>query len=148
MQAFSDTPLLQGEELLELIPQRSPIVMVDTFFGVDEAGSYTGLEVGRNPLFCRNGFLDECGVTEHIAQSAAVRLGYLCRLAGTDVPVGFIGSVNKMTYHALPAVGEELFTRITVEEEIFDITLISAQVKAGDRLIAEGQMKIYSKKEA
>ena len=40
-----DTPLLAGDELLELIPQRPPIVMVDRFFGMDQNGSYTGLKV-------------------------------------------------------------------------------------------------------
>lgn len=145
---FFDTPLLEGDELLELIPQRQPVVMVDRFFGMDETGSYTGLTVEASNLFCCDGVLDECGVTEHIAQSAAVRVGYLYRCKGEPVPVGFIGSVNKMTYHTLPAVGEELHTVIKVEQEIFDITLISARVEAGGRLIAEGQLKIYLKQEA
>ena len=43
-----DTPLLSGDGLLDLIPQRAPIVMVDRFFGMDDYGSYTGLEVEAN----------------------------------------------------------------------------------------------------
>ncbi|WP_075559536.1 hydroxymyristoyl-ACP dehydratase [Parabacteroides timonensis] len=143
-----DTPLLAGDELLELIPQRPPIVMVDRFFGMDESGSYTGLKVEASNLFCRDGQLDECGITEHIAQSAAVRVGYLSKNAGEEVPVGFIGSVDKMNYRTLPQVGDELRTTIRVEQEIFDITLISATVQVNGNPIAEGQLKIFLKKDA
>lgn len=142
-----DKPLLAGDELLPLIPQRSPIVLVDRFYGMDQEESYTGLKVEASNLFCTNGYLDECGVTEHIAQSAAVRIGYLYRNKGEAVPVGFIGSVDKMTYYALPSVGDELHTVIRVEQDIFDITLISAVVRVGDKTIAEGQLKIFLKKE-
>ena len=41
----------------------------------------------------------------------------------------------------------KLFTEITVVQEVFDITLISAQVKAEEELIAECKMKIFIKKE-
>lgn len=40
----------------------------------------------------------------------------------------------------------KLFTGITVVQEVFDITLISAQVKVEDKLIAECRMKIFIKK--
>lgn len=143
-----DTPLLTGDELLELIPQRSPIVMVDRFFGMDENGSYTGLKVEASNLFCQDGQLDECGITEHIAQSAAVRVGYLYKCAGEEIPVGFIGSVNKMNFYALPQIEEELQTTIRVEQEIFDITLISATVQVNGNTVAEGQLKIFLKKDA
>lgn len=143
-----DTPLLTGNELLALIPQRPPMVLVDRFYGMNEQGSYTGLRIEASCLFCTDGQMDECGVTEHIAQSAAVRVGYLYRSRGEAIPVGFIGSVNKMTWHALPVVGDELRTTIRVEQEIFDITLISATVEVNGRLIAEGQLKIFLKKDA
>lgn len=143
-----NTPLLSGDELLELIPQRPPIVMVDRFFGMDENGSYTGLTVEASNLFCRDGLLDECGITEHIAQSAAVRVGYIYRSAGEKIPVGFIGSVNKMIFYALPQVEDVLHTTIRVEQEIFDITLISATVQVNGSTIAEGQLKIFLKKDA
>lgn len=149
MSALSfDTPLLSGDELLELIPQRPPVVMVNHFYGMDEDGSYTGLKVEDSNLFCWDGKLDECGLTEHIAQSAAVRVGYLYKTAGEKVPVGFIGSVNRMNYFALPQVGDELRTTIRVEQEIFDITLISAAVQVNGNTVAEGQLKIFLKKDA
>ena len=37
--------IIQGEGMLNLIPQRPPIVMVDSFFGIEENHSYSGLTV-------------------------------------------------------------------------------------------------------
>lgn len=66
---------------------------------------------------------------------------------GEKVPLGFIGSVDKLKIYDLPKNGMKLFTEITVVQEVFDITLISAQVKVEDKLIAECRMKIFIKKE-
>ena len=123
--------IIQGEGILNLIPQRPPIVMVDSFFGIEENHSYSGLTVTADNIFCETRKLQEAGIIEHIAQSAAA----------------FIGSVDKLKIYDLPKIGMKLFTEITVVQEVFDITLISAQVKVEDKLIAECRMKIFIKKE-
>lgn len=139
--------MMQGEEIFQLLPQRPPIVMIDTFYGVEDEKSFSGLTVAAENIFCQDGMLQETGVIEHIAQSAAARVGYIALQQKEPVPLGFIGSVDKMRIHQLPAVGNELKTEITVMQEVGDITLISAQVKSEDTLIAEGRMKIFLKKE-
>lgn len=142
------TPVLTGEQIHTLIPQRAPIVMVDSFYGVDEHLSYTGLTINESNIFCSDAVFSECGVIEHIAQSAAARVGYIYTNKGEPVPLGFIGSVDKMTFHQLPHAGDTLHTTLKVEQEVFDITMVSATVYAGEKLIAEGLLKIFLKKEA
>jgi predicted hotdog family 3-hydroxylacyl-ACP dehydratase len=139
--------IIHGEGILGLIPQRPPIVMVDSFFGIEENCSYSGLTVTSDNIFCEAGKLQEPGIIEHIAQSAAARIGFIYTQQGAQVPLGFIGSVDKLKIYNLPEVGMKLFTEITVVQEVFDITLIAAQVKAGEELIAECRMKIFIKKE-
>lgn len=135
--------LYQGEEVLMLIPQRPPMVLVDRFFGIEKGVSYSGLTPTEESLFCRNGVLEETGLIEHMAQSAAARVGYLCKQAQKPVPLGFIGSVEKMQIHQLSPVGCPLFTAITVIQEVFDITLIAAQtVNEQEEVVAECRMKI------
>ena len=128
--------IIQGEGMLNLIPQRPPIVMVDSFFGIEENHSYSGLTVTADNIFCETGKLQEAGIIE-----------LLYTRQGEKVPLGFIGSVDKLKIHDLPKIGMKLFTEITVVQEVFDITLISAQVKVEDKLIAECRMKIFIKKE-
>lgn len=144
---MSREAIIHGDGILKLIPQRPPIVMVDRFFGIEESRSYSGLTVTADNLFCEAGILQEAGIIEHIAQSAAARIGYIYSQQGEEVPLGFIGSIDKLKLYTLPEVGTELFTEITVVQEVFDITLIAAQVKAGEQPIAECRMKIFIKKE-
>lgn len=139
--------IICGDDILKLIPQRPPIVMVDSFFGIEEDRSYSGLAVTADNIFCEAGKLQETGLIEHIAQSAAARIGYLYTQKGEEVPLGFIGSVDKLKVYSLPEIGMKLFTEITVVQEVFDITLIAAQVKVGEELMAECRMKIFIKKE-
>ncbi|MEG1586350.1 MAG: hydroxymyristoyl-ACP dehydratase [Bacteroidales bacterium] len=139
--------LIRGEEILDYIPQRDPIVMVDAFFGIHKAHSYSALTVNDENVFCEDDRLVEGGVIEHIAQSAALRVGYEHVSTGQAVPVGFIGSVNKLNLYDLPRKGDRLQTTLTVEAEMMGITLVSATVAVGSKVIAEGQMKIALQRE-
>ena len=49
--------LITGEEILEYIPQRPPVVMVDTFYGIDERGVRTQRadRYGGQPARCGRG---------------------------------------------------------------------------------------------
>ena len=51
--------IIQGEGMLNLIPQRPPIVMVDSFFGIEKNHSYSGLTVTADNIFCETGKLQE-----------------------------------------------------------------------------------------
>ncbi len=140
-------PIIQGAEIHRLIPQRPPIVMVDKFFGIEENSSFSGLTISPDNLFCEDGKLQEPGIIEHIAQSAAARVGYIYTEKGEKVPLGFIGAIDKLHIHQLPEAGNELLTEIIVIQEVFDITLIGAKTQMNNQLIAECKMKIFLKKE-
>lgn len=129
--------------ITELIPQRPPIVMVDEFFGIDGAVSTTGFTVCDGNMFVVNGKLDECGIIEHIAQSAAARVGYIFREKGEPVPLGYIGSVNKFKLFGHPEIGAKLHTTLEVIQEIFGISLVEAKVYVGEQCVAECRMKIF-----
>ncbi len=143
----SQLSTIEGEDILKLIPQRSPIVMVDSFYGIEGDSSYAGLTVTTDNLFCLDGQLQEAGIIEHIAQSAAARIGYLYTQQEEAVPLGFIGSVDKLKLYKLPQAGSKLITEITIIQEVGDITLIAAKTQVDETLIAECRMKIFLKKE-
>ena len=138
-------PLLEGEGLYKLIPQRNPIVMVDTFFCADETSAETGLHVQSGNLFCEGGFLREPGMIEHVAQSAAAFAGYAPYTKGESPKLGFIGEVKKFKIMRLPEVNEQLVTTLKVLGEAAGVTLISAQTNAGEETVATCQMKIFIK---
>ena len=140
-------PLLVGEELYKLIPQRNPIVMVDTFICADEESAETGFHVQSDNIFCEGGFLCEPGMIEHVAQSAAAFAGYAPFTKGESPKLGFIGEVKKFKIVRLPKVGEFLHTCLHVLGEAAGVTLISAVTKSGEEVLATCQMKIFIKED-
>lgn len=128
----------------ELIPQRAPMVLVDTFDGIDSAGmSHTRWTVGEENPFVEDGWLTECGTIEHMAQSAAARVGWCCCAEGRAVPVGFIGAVSHFTAHRLVRVGTCLHTVLRVVQQVGPISLVEVAVVAEGGPVAEGQLKIF-----
>lgn len=129
---------------LELIPQRPPMVLVDHFEGIDAEGvSTTGYTVVPAGLFVAGGRMSECGIIEHMAQSAAARIGWCCRAEGRPVPVGFIGAVSRLEFHDLPRTGAHLRTRLRIVQEIGPLSLAEVRTEADGRPLAEGNLKIY-----
>lgn len=129
--------------VLDLIPQRPPIVMVDDFLGIDNCLSRTSLLVAEDNLFVDDCMLSECGLIEHIAQSAAARVGYLFKEKEQPIPIGYIGSVNDFIMVENPKVGELIITTVEVIQEVFNITLIQARCTIDEREIASCKMKIF-----
>lgn len=130
-------------EILELIPQRAPIIMVDRFLGIESGVSFTEFTVREDNVFLENGCMTECGLIEHMAQSAAARVGYVFRRRGEKVPLGYIGSVNNLSVTMLPVCGSILSTTISIVQEVMGITLIEAVCHTGDDLVATCRMKIF-----
>jgi len=138
--------IVQGDEVLELIPQRAPIVMIDKLFESGETSAVTGLLVKADNIFCKDGYFQESGIIENIAQSAAAQIGYFCKLNHTIPPIGFIGAIKNLKINFLPEVGSELITNITVLHEVMDCTIISGKVSSKDQPIAECEMKVFIQK--
>lgn len=117
--------------------------MVDTFVYTDEAHQYSTLKVTGENILVDKGFLTEGGLVENIAQTAAARMGYLCRLEGKPVPAGYIGAVQNLEIIALPEVGDQIKTDITVTHQVFNATLITGRVLQNETLLAQCDMKIF-----
>ena len=130
-------------DILDLIPQRAPLVMVDRFLGIEKGVSHTEFNVHEDNIMVENGVLSECGLIEHIAQSAAARVGYIFKSQDMDVPIGYIGAVNKFSVETLPPVGSLINTEVKVLQEVGGISLIEAVCKVAGECIAGCRMKIF-----
>ena len=119
----------EGASILELLPQRPPFVMVDCLTDYSETQSSCSLTIRPDNVFCEDGEFAAAGLIEHIAQTCGVRLG-------------FIGEVKDLSIVRLPREGETLDTTIVVMQEIFDVTLVSAEVRVGTETIATTRLKI------
>ena len=129
-------------DILELLPQRRPFVMVDRLLYCDMGVTRTQLEVREDNIFNDGGHLSTAGICENIAQTCAARLGYLSLASGEPVKLGFIGAISNMQVIRTPQTGQTIVTVIKVLQEVFNITLVHAVVKCGDEVIAETDLKI------
>jgi predicted hotdog family 3-hydroxylacyl-ACP dehydratase len=129
--------------ILDILPQRPPFVMIDALLHCDGERTETALRVRQENIFCDGGRLSESGLIENIAQTCAARMGYINKYIHRHaVKIGFIGAIRNLEILRLPREGERLTTRIDTVEEIFRMTLVNATVRAGRETLAACEMKI------
>jgi predicted hotdog family 3-hydroxylacyl-ACP dehydratase len=131
------------ENIETLIPQRPPFVMIGKLLNFSETTTTTGFGIKPDNIFVENGVFKEPGLVENIAQTAAARAGYVSQTENKPVLVGYIGAVNNLQVFMLPKAGDELITEITIENQIFDVTLISGKITCNGQPVAQCKMKIF-----
>lgn len=125
-----------------LIPQRPPMVMIDRVVRTETNGIVTALTVRNDNIFLRDNTLEESGLIEHMAQTAAALAGVENLRSKTAPKVGFIGEVKAFECNALPKVGDTLTTTLTTVAEMAGVTLVEATTCCAEQQIAHGQLKI------
>ena len=134
--------LVSKDHIKNLIPQREPILMIDELVEQDEHKTVTSFLVTPENMFMRDGKLQEGGLLENIAQSAAARAGYYYHQMNENPPLGFIGAISKVKIEGFPEANDLLKTTIEMKSEVFNITLIRGFVEVNGNIIADCEMKI------
>jgi len=134
--------IAQGKDILKYIPQRSPVVMIDTLLRCEEHEAFTTFTILPDNIFVENGLFTEAGLLENMAQTAAAKVGYECEIRQQPVPPGFIGGIKNLEVVEFPPVGSTIHTTIKIENEVFGITLITGEILWENRSIAKAEMKI------
>jgi predicted hotdog family 3-hydroxylacyl-ACP dehydratase len=132
-------------EILDLIPQRPPMTMIDALIAADDKSARGQLYIRESNLFSDNGVLAEPGLIEFIAQTAAAYTGYKNKTTSKKVSEGYIGAIKNLVIHELPKVNSPIQSEIVVENEIVGYTIIAGRVYQEDRLLAECEMRILGK---
>ncbi len=134
------------EDILLLIPQRPPFVMVDKLLSSDENSTQTAFRVNEENVLVVEGKFSEAGLMENIAQTAAARAGYIAMMENKPIAVGYIGAVKNLEIFDLPKINDELVTEVKIENQVFDVTVISGTVRRNDIVMAQCEMNIFNSK--
>jgi 3-hydroxymyristoyl/3-hydroxydecanoyl-(acyl carrier protein) dehydratase len=137
--------LATGNELLEFIPQREPVVMIDRLIHCDHEKIITGLKIEPDNIFFHDGFFSESGMVENIAQTAAAGVGYICKLQNKNVSVGFIASIKDLKLFHLPVAGDEIVTEVIVTNQVMQVSIIKGTIFRDGVTMAECEMRIFVK---
>ncbi len=135
--------LADKNKVLQLIPQKAPMVMVDELISSNENFTVSKTYLTKNNIFCSNGFFNEPGLIENIAQTAALRSGYEAMLNNSKPEIGFIGAIKRMKIYALPTDDAVLETKVTILNQLINVLIIRGEITVGNKLFAEGEMNIF-----
>ncbi|WP_417887454.1 hypothetical protein [Zunongwangia sp.] len=138
------TPILDPEEIIKLIPQKPPFVMVDRLYDYTALTGITGFLVPKeNILVDDEDVFSEPGLIEHMAQSMSLHRGYQGYISGLEKPkTGFIGAIKSVQIFRLPKVGEKLTTHVEILHEVMKVTLVIAKTfDEKEQVIATSEMK-------
>lgn len=127
----------------KLIPQDSPMIMVDELLTNNDKETVSCLLISNENIFCSNGIFNEPGLVENIAQTAALRSGYKSFTEGKEPPVGFIGSIKKMEIFDMPKSGNIITTKVKVMSELMNAMVMEGEIFIGEKLIAKGTLNIF-----
>jgi predicted hotdog family 3-hydroxylacyl-ACP dehydratase len=135
--------MISSQDIRRLIPQREPMIMVDKLISADEYMGRSVFMVRKENIFVEKGALNASGMIENMAQTAAARMGYICLQENRPVPLGYIGAVQNLEILALPKINEQIETEISIKNQIFDITIVTAIIYANGKPLARGELKIF-----
>lgn len=140
--------LVSKEQILSLLPQRPPIVMIDELLYIDETTTRCSFTVLSSNIFAENGVFGEPGLVENIAQTAAAGVGYRAGKTKDPVPVGYIGAIKDLQIFNLPRIGDTIITEVCVVSKVFDVTLINGKILCNNEIAATCEMKIFISKQS
>ena len=135
--------MVAADQIQNLIPQRPPFVMIDELLYADQKHTRTRFKIRADNIFFEDGYLQEAGLLENIAQTAAAKAGQAALENMEPVKLGYIGAVKNFEVFQLPALNEMLETEIEVINQIFDVTVVKGSVHCKNKLLATCEMKIF-----
>lgn len=117
--------------------------MISELLEVNDKGATSSFLIKENNIFNNKGFLDESGIIENIAQTAAAMTGYKAIKDKSEVKKGFIGSINNIKIFKSAKINQEIETKVTIENVVMGVHIIKGVVKQNNEAIAECEMKIF-----
>lgn len=117
--------------------------MVGKLLYVDETTTKSSFIISPDNVLVKDGVFQEAGLMENIAQTAALRSGYIANTENKPVEVGYIGAIKDFEVFNLPKANDELITEITIENQVFNVTVLLGKVWHNGELLAQCEMKVF-----
>ncbi|SDG51782.1 hypothetical protein SAMN04487996_119127 [Dyadobacter soli] len=134
--------IVPKDAITDYIPHRAPFVMVDNLVNATRERFESDFTVTNDNVLVKNGFFQETGLIEHMAQTCAAAFGYLDREAGGEPKIGFIGAVSKVLVTELPPVGATIQTVVTPLHQLGNIYLVKGESFLDGRILLGCELKI------
>lgn len=139
-------PLIDIQEITKFIPHRNPFVMVDNLLEYSPEQVVSRFQIRSNNILVTDGFFQEAGIIENIAQTVALHFGYEGTHKNLPPRVGFIAVIKDFKLFNLVPVGQELITTTTVTHNMTDILIIRGKSEYLGVPVASCGMRLFLEK--
>lgn len=130
----------------ELIPQKSPMRIIDTLVKVAERTADVTVTLSRDmPFIDESGLLDEAAYLEMIAQAIAALNGFKHMGTCKPVPEGFLLGAKKLEILGRAHVGDTLKISVHKYAKYGGFGIIKGTVSRDSDVLARGEIKIWHK---
>jgi 3-hydroxyacyl-[acyl-carrier-protein] dehydratase len=134
--------LVSKPSLHRYMPHRAPFVMIDNLLSVSPDKFESDLFVDEHNVLVENGFFQESGLIENIAQTCAASFGFLESQGGGPPKIGYIGAVSRLDVFELPGVNSTIRTVVTPLHQLGNIYLVKGESFLEGRILLGCEMKI------
>lgn len=134
--------IVAKDAITDFIPHRPPFVMIDSLVSASRERFESEFTVTFDNALVQDGFFQETGLIEHVAQTCAASFGYLDREEGGEPKIGFIGAVSKVLVTELPPVGATIRTVVTPLHQLGNIYLVKGESFMDGRILLGCELKI------
>lgn len=148
MNFIPDKPILTGDQILPYIPQRAPMVFVDTFYGMIDNAQYSSLLVTPDMVFVENGKLLDIGLIEFLTQSGYVWFSYrekvILQKNDLEITKGYLCKIKNVHVSETPGIGTRIYSRMDVIYFSTSFCTIHMTAYTENGTLAEGDFDVIS----
>jgi 3-hydroxymyristoyl/3-hydroxydecanoyl-(acyl carrier protein) dehydratase len=107
-------PIITYPAILNYLPQRPPMVMVDSYYGVFNDEAYTSFYISKENILLEENNFSEMGILDFLAQSGIVQLGNMTIIPefSKESKIGVICQFKNFKIYATAKVGQTIFGKI------------------------------------
>jgi 3-hydroxymyristoyl/3-hydroxydecanoyl-(acyl carrier protein) dehydratase len=141
-------PITDISVLKQLLPQREPMIMVDSLISFTEDSLTSRFTITSANIFVKDNHFQEAGLLENMAQTVALHTGYKGILSGEKPREGYIGAIKKATFKQMPVIGDTIETNAVITYSAMEMTMVDVSVFLKGEVIASATMTTILKPES
>lgn len=142
-------------DIKHYLPHRSPMLMVDWIFNMNQEVVETIFEIKFDNIFVQNNVFLETGLIENAAQtcSSIVAKDYFVDENNQDKEnvkvVGFISALKSIKIFSLPIVGNTISTKATLLSKFitddYSLCTMKCEITCEKKLLLQGEINLFIK---
>lgn len=137
---------LRSIDVHSLLLQQDPYILTGPLVHYEKDCVKSEFTVPHDGFFVRHDKLRSAGMVENIAQTCALRLGYVNKyILGKGIEIGVIAAVRNMRVFDHPSVGDTITTTIKILKDVMGMMLAEATIDNKGRVLATATVKMAVK---